>query len=59
MFRKLESSDDEFYFDSFDTDFDKESDNICSDNIFSSDSDSSVFPVNCDELCNWIFPVIM
>ena len=42
VFRELESSDDEFSFDSFNTDFDKESDNICSD---CSDSDSDVVPV--------------
>ena len=34
MFRKLESSDYEFYFNSFNTDFDKESDKSCSENIF-------------------------
>ena len=45
MFRELESSEDEFYIDSFTTDFDKESDNICSENISSRDSDSGVVPV--------------
>ena len=39
VFRELESSDDEFYFDSFNTDFNKESDTICSENISSSDYD--------------------
>ena len=40
VFRELESNDGEFYFDTFNTDFDKESFNICSKNISSSDFDS-------------------
>ena len=42
---ELKSSDDEFYFDSSNTDFDKESDNVCSENICSGDSDSYVVSV--------------
>ena len=45
MFHELERSGDEFYFDSFNTYFDKESDNICSENISSRVSDSNVVPV--------------
>ena len=45
VFREFKSSDDEFYSNSFNTDFDKETDNICSENISSSDSNSDVVPV--------------
>ena len=38
VFRELESSDDKFYFNSCNTDFDKVSDDICSEN-------SNVVPV--------------
>ena len=41
-FPELESSDVEINFDSYNTDFDKESDNICSEYISTSDSDSNV-----------------
>ena len=43
--RELESIDDEFYFHSFNTDFDRKNDNICPENNFSSDSNSDVVPV--------------
>ena len=45
VFRGFKSSDDEFYSNSFNTDFDKAAENICSENISSSDSDSDVVPV--------------
>ena len=52
VFCELEISDDEIYFGSFNTEFDKESDNICSENIFSIDSNSDVIPVKRRDISN-------
>ncbi len=46
VYCKIESSDDEFYFDSLNTNFDIESDSGCFVNIYTRDSGSDIVQVN-------------